>query len=123
MVFMVDPGSHVSGQTYEVVYWWQVGLKSRPDDRVAGFIPLTSIYVPAYLDWVSPALPLRKLENPPVSHNFLFLLYHQPNSFMIPKKFKRFFGGIRVGFDVAALSNEAGLGSPIAANYFTARRP
>ncbi|OQV07469.1 hypothetical protein CLAIMM_11896 [Cladophialophora immunda] len=56
------------------------------------------------------------------AHRYTLLLYSQPKDFSIPSSFQSFFDSsdsdARLGFDMAGFADAAGLGQPVAANWF-----
>lgn len=92
------------------------GYKASGTVTDAGVHVLTSTATtPA--SYMGPAPPA---ENPAHAHRYVELLYEQPAgaaAFAVPSSMRSAVQG-RIGFDVVAFAKAAGLGEPLAANYF-----
>ncbi|TGJ79815.1 hypothetical protein E0Z10_g8962 [Xylaria hypoxylon] len=67
------------------------------------------------VSWFSPQ---PGAENPPHPHRYTNLLWVQPANWQVPSAANTMMQNQKVGFDVTKFITAAGLGSPIAANYF-----
>ncbi|XXG99697.1 hypothetical protein Hte_006038 [Hypoxylon texense] len=65
--------------------------------------------------WFGPAPPA---ENPPHPHRYTNLLWVQPANWQIPAAANQMLQAQKSGFNVPNFITAAGLGNPIAANYF-----
>ena len=67
--------------------------------------------------WFAPAPPA---ESPPHPHRYTNLLWEQPGgrSWAVPAAAASMLQSQKLGFDVPAFVEAAGLGAPVAANYF-----
>ncbi|KAI1495470.1 PEBP-like protein [Biscogniauxia marginata] len=66
--------------------------------------------------WFAPA---PAAENPPHPHRYTNLLWEQPEkAWIIPSGASTMLQSQKLGFDVPAFIEAAGLGAPVAANYF-----
>ncbi|KAI6081842.1 PEBP-like protein [Hypoxylon rubiginosum] len=67
------------------------------------------------VSWFGPAPPA---ENPPHPHRYTNLLWVQPANWQIPAAANTMLQNQKSGFNVPNFITAAGLGTPIAANYF-----
>ena len=113
---MVDPDAPSPQMPYpgQFLHWLQPGLDFSSDPSKA------TLTQPAQVAYLRPTPP-----NYSVPHRYTFFLYAQPADFKIPTSpvdFSVFNATIqpmgRVGFDVEQFAREAGLGEPLAANFF-----
>ncbi len=83
------------------------------DFKPSGHALASSATGPA--SYMGPSPPA---ETPAHPHHYVEVLYEQPASFAVPAAQKSAVSS-RMGFNLAAFATAAGLGAPIAANYFT----
>ncbi|RWA14965.1 hypothetical protein EKO27_g153 [Xylaria grammica] len=62
--------------------------------------------------------PQPAAENPPHPHRYTNLLWAQPANWQVPSAANTMLQNQKLGFDVPKFITAAGLGNPIAANYF-----
>ncbi|KAI1632731.1 phosphatidylethanolamine-binding protein [Biscogniauxia mediterranea] len=67
------------------------------------------------VSWFAPA---PAAEVPPHPHRYTNLLWEQPPSWAVPAAAGAMLQSQKLGFDVPAFVEAAGLGAPVAANYF-----
>ena len=111
----VDPDSSKPN----VLHWVQTNFTLYPSNisiASLSFHPLLST-TPPLASYIKP--------NPPAGsgpHRYTELLYSQPAGFSIPVKYAPFFGSnsTRTSFNLSNFVRDAGLGKPVAANYFLA---
>ncbi|KAI0531966.1 phosphatidylethanolamine-binding protein [Xylaria digitata] len=65
--------------------------------------------------WFAPQPPA---ENPPHPHRYTNLLWEQPANWQVPSAANTMLQNQKLGFNVPNFITAAGLGNPIAANYF-----
>ena len=111
LVFMIDPDVIDDGKATTFLHWYQAdfSLKSPP---YGGELVNHTDNGAAY---VGPAPP------PGPSHRYILLLFVQPSDYVFPECFSDMLPltlAARQGFDIELFVQVAGLGEPIAANYF-----
>ncbi|GFN21317.1 putative MFS efflux transporter [Aspergillus tubingensis] len=100
-----------------ILHWYQPDLIPYPNN--------TNILLP------NPQVPTRKSApyigpQPPTNshHRYLYLLYTQPPNYTFPECFEHIFpptAEARAGFDMKLFVDAAGLGTPVAGNWFYVR--
>ncbi|RAK94057.1 citrate synthase [Aspergillus costaricaensis CBS 115574] len=100
-----------------ILHWYQPDLIPYPNN--------TNILLP------NPQVPTRKSApyigpQPPTNshHRYLYLLYTQPSNYIFPECFEHIFpptAEARAGFDMKLFADAAGLGTPVAGNWFYVR--
>ncbi|PYH69137.1 putative citrate synthase [Aspergillus vadensis CBS 113365] len=100
-----------------ILHWYQPDLISYPNN--------SNILLPI------PQMPTRKpaayiAPQPPTNshHRYLYLLYTQPPNYTFPECFEHIFpptAEARAGFDMKLFADAAGLGTPVAGNWFYVR--
>ncbi|GLA83862.1 hypothetical protein AtubIFM56815_008069 [Aspergillus tubingensis] len=100
-----------------ILHWYQPDLIPYPNN--------TNILLP------NPQVPTRKpapyiAPQPPTNshHRYLYLLYTQPPNYTFPGCFEHIFpptAEARAGFDMKLFADAAGLGTPVAGNWFYVR--
>ena len=108
---MVDPDAPAPQFPFpgQFLHWLQAGL-TFPNSSAA------DLTEPATISYARPTPP-----NFSVPHRYTFFLYIQPSDFAVPTSpvdFTVFNATTRLSFDVEQFAREAGLGEPLAANYF-----
>ena len=95
----------------QYLHWLQPGLNFSSTPNSTDF-PAT---IPA-----SATVPYARPQPPPISpaHRYIALLFAQPLNFSIPVAFQGFNATNRMKFNISVFAAEAGLGAPVAANYF-----
>ena len=111
----VDPDSSKPN----VLHWFQTNLTLSPSNisiASLSFHPLLST-TPPLASYIKPKPPAGS-----GPHRYTELLYSQPADFSIPVNYARFFGpdSTRTSFNLSSFVRDAGLGKPVAANYFLA---
>jgi len=86
----------------------------KPSAAATGGITTLTTTATGPASYMGPAPPA---ENPPHPHKYVELLYEQPANFAVPSA-QRSAVQSRMGFNLATFSTAAGLGVPIAANYW-----
>lgn len=109
MVFMIDPDVVADGKATTFLHWYQADLLKDP---YSGQLFNHSVNGAPY---VGPGPP------PGPSHRYILLLFVQPYGFVFPECFSDVLPltkPARQGFNIEQFIKVAGLGKPIAANYF-----
>ena len=114
VLIMADPDAPSPQKPYpgQFLHWLQPGLTFSDGSKAA----LTQ---PATVNYQRPTPP-----NYSVPHRYTFFLYTQPSDFAVPTSpvdftiFNATKQTARASFDVEQFAREAGLGQPLAANYF-----
>ena len=109
LVFMIDPDVIDDGKATTVLHWYQADLCKAPH---SGELFNHSDNGASY---VGPSPP------PGPSHRYTLLLFVQPSGYVFPECFSYMLPltvAARSGFNLHQFMQVAGLGEPIAANYF-----
>lgn len=126
MVILIDQDVLPEGQDKKVefLHWFQPNLMSTDDD-VAGVLAVqnSSDATNATLSTAPSAIYLTP--TPPEGsgpHRYTFLLYAQPDDFVIPAAYANFFSDVpdlsnRLPFDIKQFAEDSKLGEPLAANW------
>ncbi|KAF2685510.1 PEBP-like protein [Lentithecium fluviatile CBS 122367] len=108
IILLVDTDVPRNGTRVQLLHW------------MIGNVTLSSSGSELVIPPESAALATYRQPSPPigdVAHAYTALLFAQPDNFSVPAQFTDVLQS-RVFFDTAAFVEAAGLGSPIAANYF-----
>ena len=116
IAFMMDIEVIHFGVAYPLLHWYQPELWV--DTRTSEFVlrNFTNTGAP----YVGPQ------PNPGPSHSYVILLFRQPPDYKFPNCFDSIFPisvETRGGFDLRLFIKMAGLGEPLAANYFMSQTP
>ncbi|KAI9744087.1 MAG: hypothetical protein M1818_002239 [Claussenomyces sp. TS43310] len=121
LLLMIDPAVKApgTGASTTFLHYLHSDLALFPSTRLHP----TNVSSTAIASYVGP--------DPPAGgtpHNYQLLLYLQPSNFTFPADLKHFLGpvqnltdtalAVRIGFNATNFAQEAGLGSPMAANWF-----
>ena len=113
LLSLQDPDAMTPAVPTEAQYlhWLQPGLTFSSAPNSTGF--------PATIR-ASATVPYTRPAPPPISpaHRYIALLFAQPLNFSIPVAFQGFNATNRTKFNISIFAAEAGLGAPVAANYF-----
>ncbi|KAI9839859.1 MAG: hypothetical protein M1819_000051 [Sarea resinae] len=117
---MVDPDITLQGQKIEALHWIASNLASANGTAEKGtFSQLAGGTT------VSPYLsPVPMAAYPPHPHRYTVVLFAQPANFSVPPQYASFVPTNasaptnKFPFDITAFASAAGLGAPVAANYF-----
>ncbi|EXJ92275.1 hypothetical protein A1O3_00825 [Capronia epimyces CBS 606.96] len=117
LLFMIDQdASNGSGQRVQLLHFFQPNLSGGSEVLFADKDAANATEA-ASVSYLPPTPPTGD-----GAHRYTLLLYPQPKGFEIPTKFSSFFPpqstSNRIGFDIAGFANAAGLGDPVAANWF-----
>ncbi|OAP60394.1 hypothetical protein AYL99_05396 [Fonsecaea erecta] len=120
MIFMIDQDAASSDDAntrVQFLQWYQPNLGGASEvlsDFGSDAQNFTSAPAVSYMPPTPPAGDK--------AHRYTLLLYPQPENFDIPSSFESFFDSTdsdaRLGFDMAGLAAAAGIGQPVAANWF-----
>ncbi|EHY54130.1 hypothetical protein ABEF92_008286 [Exophiala dermatitidis] len=117
MLFMVDQdvATDNSNGRQQLLHFFQPNLSGGSEVLFADQDADNFTSVPA-ASYIPPSPPAG--DGP---HRYTLLLYSQPQDFQVPNSFQDFFAtknSVRVGWDMAGFAEAAGLGEPVAANWF-----
>ncbi|KAK6539152.1 hypothetical protein TWF694_009396 [Orbilia ellipsospora] len=123
LVLMVDPDapSPQNASLGQILHWLQPGVqvpintkKVRSSDNSTTYLKLDTTSVRSIAPYRGPAPPSQ------APHRYTLMLFLQPNEdFSLPPSFKKYQGGNdRRFFNTTKFIEAAGLGDPIAGNYF-----
>ena len=110
-MFLIDLDAIEDGKATTILHWYQADFLKNPYN---GELFNHSDNGASY---VGPSPP------PGPSHRYTFLLFVQPSGYVFPECFSDMLPltlPARQGFDIEQFMQVAGLGKPIAANYFYA---
>ena len=117
MFFMLDPdASYPQNPTNRwIIHWWQAGLTKSTSQ-----VNQTSIGGTALVNSSAPAVAYRRPRPPTNSsaHRYIQYLFEQPANFQVPEAYSGFGGSNSSKFPFESFVTAAGLGNPVAANYF-----
>ena len=111
---MIDLDAIEDGKATTILHWYQADLFKNPD---SGELFNQSDIGASY---AGPSPP------PGPSHRYTFLLFVQPSGYVFPECFSDMLPlelPAREGFNIEQFMQAAGLGKPIAANYFYGVNP
>ncbi|KAH8804392.1 phosphatidylethanolamine-binding protein [Xylogone sp. PMI_703] len=112
MVFMIDMDVDRSGMKYPLLHWYQPDLVL--NDQTHELSVASDSTLPKAM-YAGPAPP------PGPAHRYVEVLFVQPEEYKLPEEFEKYLGNTiaaRLGFNIEQLVKEAGLGEPIAGNWF-----
>jgi len=119
ILFMVDPDARYpeDPQLRFIVHWWQAGLTK---SSTAG--NSTSDEGTALVNTTAPMVSYHRPQPPPDSaaHRYIQYLFEQPDDYMVPAAYSGYNDQNITNFPFEQLIADAGLGEPVAANYFYA---
>lgn len=112
------PGAapNITGNT-TALHWILPGLAASNTTAraaVTGLASTASVIAP----YINPQPPAGQ------SHTYTLFLYDEPSNFTVPADYTAYFANLtasplnRVGFNMTKFTDESGLGSPVAANWF-----
>jgi hypothetical protein len=113
---MMDLSVEANGPTAPnttLIHWILPGLSS-PNASIAALTSRASAIAP----YAAPGPPAGQ------THTYVLTLYDQPANFSVPAEYVPYFKNLtasvynRVGFNLTAFADKAGLGDPIAADWF-----